>query len=299
MHVVHTSAHEIGQVYLPAINWILLLSVVAAVIGFGSSTNLASAYGIAVTGTMLITTVLTFWVIRYGWGYNWLVCIFATGFFLAIDVAFFSANSLKIAQGGWFPLVIATGVFVVMMTWKRGREMLLEQVQREAIPLAPFMASITQESIARVPRTAVFLMATPEGVPRALLHNLMHNNVLHERIVFLTVVYSDVPYVPLAGRVLVEDIGSNFYRVRIFYGFMDQPDIPAALERCDCEGLEFDMFATSFFVSRETVVPRAGGGMAHWRGELFATMSDLASSVVDYFKIPPNRVIELGTRIEI
>jgi len=299
MHVVHTSAREIGQVYLPAINWILLVSVVAAVIGFGSSTNLASAYGIAVTGTMLITTVLTFWVVRYGWGYNWLLCILATGFFLLIDIAFFSANTLKIAQGGWFPLVIGAAVFVMMMTWKRGREILLEKLRIQAVPLGPFIQSVVADKIPRVPRTAVFLMASPEGVPRALLHNLMHNNVLHERIVFLTVVYADVPYVPLPGRVLIENLGNEFYRVRIFYGFMDEPDIPAALERCDCEGLEFEMMATSFFVSRETVVPTEAGGMAHWREELFASMSDLASSVVDYFKIPPNRVIELGTRVEI
>ena len=299
MHVVHTSAREIGQVYLPSINWMLLVSVVAAVIGFGSSTNLASAYGIAVTGTMLITTVLTFWVVRYSWGYNWFVCVLATGFFLVIDLAFFSANTLKIAQGGWFPLVMGAGVFVVMVTWKRGREILLEELRSQAIPLEPFLKSVVSEGITRVPRTAVFLMASPEGVPRALLHNLMHNGVLHERVVFLTVVSENVPYVPLPGRVLIENLGNEFYRVRIFYGFMDEPDIPAALERCDCEGLEFSMMATSFFVSRETVVPTEGDGMAHWREELFATMSDLASSVVDYFKIPPNRVIELGTRVEI
>ncbi len=299
MQVVHTSAGEIGQIYLPSINWILLISVVAAVVGFGSSTKLASAYGIAVTGTMLITTVLTFWVIRYGWGYNWLLCILATGFFLLIDLAFFSANTLKIAEGGWFPLVIGAGVFAVMVTWKRGREILLEKLRSQAIPLEPFMKSVAGEEITRVPRTAVFLMASPEGVPRALLHNLLHNNVLHERVVFLTVVYEEVPYVPLPGRVLVENLGNAFYRLRIFYGFMDQPDIPAALERCDCEGFELDMAATSFFVSRETVVPTESGDMAHWREELFATMSDLASSVVDYFKIPPNRVIELGTRVEI
>jgi len=299
MHIIHTSAREMGQIYLPAINWMLLVSVVAAVIGFGSSTNLASAYGIAVTGTMLITTVLTFWVIRYSWKYNWLLCVLATGFFLLIDLAFFSANTLKVAQGGWFPLVIAAAVFTVMVTWKRGREILVERLRSQAIPLGPFIESVIADEIPRMPRTAVFLMASPDGVPRALLHNLMHNNVLHRRIVFLTVVYAEVPYVPLPGRVLIDTLGNEFYRVRIFYGFMDEPDIPAALERCDCEGLEFDLFATSFFVSRETVVPVAGGEMAHWRKELFATVADLASSVVDYFKIPPNRVIELGTRVEI
>ena len=299
MHIVYTSAREMGQIYLPSINWILLVLVLAAVVGFGSSTNLASAYGIAVTGTMLITTVLTFWVVRYGWGYNWLLCVLATGFFLMIDLAFFSANTLKIAQGGWFPLVIGAGIFAVMVTWKRGREILLEKLRSQAIPLEPFLKSVVNEGIHRVPRTAVFLMASPEGVPRALLHNLMHNGVLHERVVFLTVVSEGVPYVPLPGRVLIEALGNEFYRVRVFYGFMDQPDIPAALERCDCEGLEFNILATSFFVSRETVVPTEGDGMAHWREELFATMSDISSSVVDYFKIPPNRVIELGTRVEI
>jgi KUP system potassium uptake protein len=235
MQVIHTSAREIGQIYLPAINWMLLVSVVAAVIGFGSSTNLASAYGIAVTGTMMITTVLTFWVIRYGWNYNWLLCILATGFFLLIDLAFFSANTLKIAQGGWFPLVIGSAVFTVMMTWKRGREILLEKLRSQAIPLAPFIASVVADAIPRMPRTAVFLMASPEGVPRALLHNLMHNNVMHERTVFLTVVYAEVPYVPLPGRVLIEDLGNAFYRVRIFYGFMtnrtSRPHSSAAIAR--------------------------------------------------------------------
>jgi KUP system potassium uptake protein len=298
-HVVHTSAMEEGQIYIPSINAMLLLAVVAAVIGFGSSTNLASAYGLAVTGTMLITTVLTFFVVRYAWGYNWLLCVLATGFFLVIDLAFFSANTLKIAQGGWFPLVVGLAIFTVMTTWKRGREILVTHLRQTQIPLMPFLESLVAEDITRVSNTAIFLVANPEGVPNALLHNLAHNQVLHDRVIFLTVIYREIPYVPHEQRVQVESLLDCFYRIKVFYGFMDKPDLVAALEACRGDGLEFNLLATSFFVSRETVVPTPGGGMADWREQLFATMTRLAGSAADYLNIPTNRVIEVGTRIEI
>ena len=298
-HIVHTSAMEEGQIYIPSINAMLLLAVVAAVIGFGSSTNLASAYGLAVTGTMLITTVLTFFVVRYAWGYNWLVCVLATGFFMVIDLAFFSANTLKIAQGGWFPLAVGLAIFTIMTTWKRGREILVTHLRQTQIPLKPFLESLVAEDITRVSNTAIFLVANPEGVPNALLHNLAHNQVLHDRVIFLTVIYREIPYVPHEQRVQVESLLHGFYRIKVFYGFMDTPDLVAALEACRGDGLEFNLLATSFFVSRETIVPTPGGGMADWREQLFATMSRLAGSAADYLNIPTNRVIEVGTRIEI
>jgi KUP system potassium uptake protein len=299
MRIVQTSAKEIGQIYLPVVNWLLLTAVVAAVLGFGSSTNLASAYGIAVTGTMLITTILTFFVVRYGWGYNWALCFLATGFFFVIDAAFFSANTLKIFEGGWFPLVIGAVVYVVMTTWRQGRRLLFEQLKKNEIPLEPFLASIAAEPIHRVPNTAVFLIGNPDGVPFAMLHNLAHNQVLHERVIFLTIVYRDVPYVPFSECAEIEPLQHGFFRLKLHYGFMDKPDIPAALAVvCKKCGFEFNIMSTSFFLSRETIVPTSGTGMSNWREQLFVTMSRLAGSAVEFFSIPTNRVIELGARIE-
>jgi KUP system potassium uptake protein len=299
MNIIHTSAKQYGQIYVPVINWLLLVAVVAAVIGFGSSTALASAYGVAVTGTMLITTILTFFVVRFLWGYNWMLCILATGFFLFIDAAFFSATALKIPQGGWFPLAIGVAVFSLMSTWKTGRSILVDHLQKSQVPLKPFVEALCAEPIIRVPNTAIFLVANPEGVPNSLLHNLAHNQVLHERVIFMTVVFKDVPFVPASERVRIEPIAHGFFRFKVFYGFMDTPDIPAVLELCRQDGMEFNLLATSFFVSRETIVPKRGPGMIRWREELFATMSSLAGSIVPYLNIPPNRVIELGTRVEI
>ena len=298
-HIVHTSAKERGQIYVPSVNTMLLLAVVAAVVGFGSSTNLASAYGVAVTGTMLITTVLTFFVVRYAWHYSWLLCVLATSFFLVGDVAFFAANTLKIIQGGWFPLVVGFTLFVVMTTWKRGREILVAHLRQTQSPLKPFLESLVAKGIARVSNTAIFLVANVEGVPHALVHNLAHNQVLHERVIFLTVIYREVPYVPREQRLEVEALFDGFYRLRVFYGFMDKPDLVAALEACQVDGLEFSPLTTSFFLSREIIVPTLGGGMADWREQLFATMSRLAGDAAEYLNIPPDRVIEIGTRIEI
>ena len=299
MRIVQTSAKEIGQIYLPVVNWLLLVAVVAAVLGFGSSTNLAAAYGIAVTGTMLITTVLTFFVVRYGWGYNWLLCVLATGAFLLVDAAFFSANTLKILDGGWFPIVIGLIVYFVMTTWREGRRILFDELKKNEIPLLPFLHSIRNEPIHRVPNTAIFLIGNPDGVPFAMLHNLAHNQVLHERIVFLTIVYHDVPYVAAAKRCDLETLGDGFFRVRAHYGFMDRADIPAAIAAAFAQcGEELNPMTTSYFLSRETIVPGASTAMPKWREQLFLTMARLAGSAVEFFSIPTNRVIELGARVE-
>ncbi len=301
MNVLHTSAKEIGQVYVPGVNWVLLVVVLAAVIGFGSSSRLASAYGVAVMGTMLITTFLTFFVVHFGWGYNLWLCLFATGFFILVDTVFFSASLLKIHDGGWFPLAMGAIVFTIMITWRRGREILLDKLQQSSVPLQTFLDALLANPPHRVPGTAIFLTSTPGTVPHALLHNLAHNMVLHARVIFLTVMVKNKPYVPPAERVGVEPLGNECYRVVIHFGFKDRADVPKALELCRPFGLEFEILRTSFFLSRETVIPnlRADGGMALWRERLFAAMARNAGSVVEYFNLPSNRVIELGTQIEI
>jgi KUP system potassium uptake protein len=300
MSVLQTSAKEMGQIYMPAVNWILLAVVLAAVLGFGNSSSLASAYGVAVTGTMLVTTFLTFFVIRYVWGYNLALCIAATGFFILLDLAFFSSSLLKISGGGWFPLVLGAMMFVVMITWWRGRRILAERLQSSAIPLQEFLASLFKYPPHRVPGTAVFMVANATAVPHALLHNLAHNKVLHERVVILTVAIEDTPWVPFNERVTVEALGNGCWRIRLRFGFKNPVDVPQGLALCSEHGLDFEMMETSFFLSRETLIPViAEGGMALWRERLFATMARNASSVVEYFNLPANRVIELGTRIEI
>ena len=299
MHVVHTSEREMGQIYIPVVNWLQLAAVVLAVAFFGSSSNLASAYGIAVTATMLTTTILTFFVIRYRWKYNLLLCWAATGFFLIIDTAFFSANTLKILHGGWFPLVLGAGMFTIMSTWKHGRELVFENLKKHAIPLKDFLASLFVNPPARVEGTAIFFRAEGDGVPHAMLHNLLHNKVAHERIIFLTVYNRDIPAVPLAERVRIESLDHHCYQVNVYYGFKDERDIPLALEMCEAQGLEFNMMETSFFIARHTVIPTVGTGMALWREQLFAAMSRNSRDAADYFRIPSNRVIELGAQIEI
>ncbi len=301
MSIVHTSAREIGQVYIPSVNWLLCAVVIGAVLGFGSSSRLAGAYGVAVTGTMLVDTLLTFFVLRYAWRYPLWLCLAATGFFLAVDLAFFGATLLKIADGGWFPLAIGAAVLLGMSTWRRGRERLLSHLQDSSVPLAPFLKSLFADPPQRVTGTAVFLTATPDATPHALLHSLKHYRALHERVVFLTVEFRDVPWVPFEERVLCERLGNNCWRVRVRYGFMNPPDVMRALEVCGALGLEFEPMATSFFLSREKIVPgaRGAGSMARWREHLFAAMARNAGNVTDYFNIPSNCVVELGTRVEI
>ena len=300
MNVHHTSAGTIGQIYVPVVNWLLLVFVALAVIGFGSSTRLASAYGVAVMGTMLATTFLTFFVIRYGWGYPLWLCVLATGFFTIIDTTLFSAAMLKIHDGGWFSLALGAGVFALMLTWRRGREILLERLRSESVPLEPFLKSLLNAPPQRVPGTAVFLTATREGTPHALLHSLKHYKVLHERLVFLRVEFRDVPWVPVEECVVCERLGNDLWRVRVRYGFMDRPDVTRAMELCGALGLELDPMETSFFLSRQKIVPVAdNAGMALWRERIFASMARNAGSIADHLNIPTNRVVEVGTRVEI
>ena len=301
MNIVHTSAREKGQIYIPGVNWTLCAVVVAAVIGFGSSSRLAGAYGVAVTATMLVDTLLAFFIIRFLWRYPLWLCVLATGFFVVIDLAFFSATLLKINDGGWFPLVIGAAVFAVMTTWRRGREHLFSRVRSSSVPLEGFLESLFVEPPHRVPGTAVFLTATPDTTPHALLHNLNHNKVLHERVVFLTVEMHDEPWVPAKQRVVCQKLSHGCWRVRVNYGFLDRPDVTQALKQCARSGVEFDMMETSFFLSRELIVPTERGvaGMALWRDRLFAMLARNAGSITDFFNIPTNRVIELGTRVQI
>jgi KUP system potassium uptake protein len=300
-NIVQTSARAFGQIYIPGLNWFLLVMVLAAVLGFGTSSALAQAYGVALTGTMLVTTVLTFFVVRYTWRYPLWLCVFATGFFFVIDLAFFSSAMLKVPHGGWFPLAVGAGVFIIMTTWRRGREVMFQRLSESAVPLEPFLKSLFRDPPHRVDGTAIFLTATPEATPHALLHNLNHNKVLHERVVFLTVEIRDVPWVSFEERASVDRLGHGCWRVRLRYGFMNRPDVMRALDVCGSLGLEFDMMQTSFFLSRQQVVPAAGGPstMWRWRERMFATMARNAGNVTDYFGIPTNRVIELGTRVEI
>ena len=300
MAIQHTSARTIGQVYVPAVNWILLAAVIAAVVGFGSSSKLASAYGVAVMGTMLVTTFLTFFVIRYGWGYPLWLCLAATGVFLAIDAVFFSAALLKVLEGGWFPVALGAAAFFLMMTWRRGRELLFQHWNVSSMPLDELLADLRREALRPVPGTAVFLTAMPRLTPPALLHSLKHYQVMHERVVFLTVEFLEVPWVAHDERVVVEALGGQFYRLRIRFGFMNTPDVTGALELARAQGLALDPMRTSFFVSRDKIVPYPGRrGLAGWRDRVFAAMARNAGNVTDYFNIPTNRVIELGTRVEI
>ncbi len=299
MNIIQTSDTEFGQIYIPAINWTLLLAIIAAVIGFGSSSNLASAYGLAVSGTMLITTLLTFFVIRFSWRYSLTLCVLSTSFFLAVDVAFFSANLFKFIEGGWFPLVMGGLIFTVMVTWRRGREILFQHLRASALQLEPFLKMLFQHPPHRVEGTAIFMIGDPDSTPHALLHNLAHNKVIHERVVFLTVIVRDVPRVAFEERMNIEPLGNNCHRLRLNFGFKDSIDVPQTLALCKIAGAGFNLLETSFFISRETVVPTPGDGMPLWRERLFATMTRNAGSIVEYFNIPVNRVIELGTRVEI
>ncbi|GJI89336.1 potassium transporter Kup [Duganella hordei] len=299
MRVMHTSASEIGQIYIPAVNWLQLSVVLLAVIGFGSSDKLAGAYGIAVTATMLATTFLTFFVIRFRWHLPLWLSFASTGFFIVIDILLFSACTLKLFHGGWFPLLLAIILFTVMLTWKRGRELVFQNLQKHAIPLEDFLSSLFVAPPTRVYGTAIFLRGESDGVPHALLHNLSHNKVLHERVVFFTVHVVEEPFVAEAEQVKVTDLGHQCYQLNVYYGFKDEPDIPRVLALCECIGLPFEMMETSFFIARQTVISTPGAGMATWREHLFVTMSRNARGAADYYQIPTNRVIELGTQVEI
>jgi KUP system potassium uptake protein len=299
MRVLHTSESEIGQIYIPAVNWLQLIVVLIAVVGFGSSEQLAGAYGFAVTATMLSTTILTFFVTRYRWHLPLALCFGATGFFLILDLALFSAATLKLLHGGWFPLLLGAILLTIMLTWYTGRGLVFQNLQKHAIPLEDFLQSLFVAPPVRVPGTAIFLRGESDGVPHALLHNLSHNKVLHERVVFLTVHMHEVPWVAQKDQAQVLPLGHNCFQLNVHYGFKDEPDIPKVLAQCADHGLPFEMMETSFFIARQTVISAPGGGMAPWREHLFVTMSRNARGAADYYQIPSNRVIELGTQVEI
>lgn len=299
LEVVHTSDREIGQVYIALVNWGLLLGVVVLVLVFESSSRLAAAYGIAVTGTMAIDTILASVVAATLWSWGRLPALACALAFLTADLAFFGANAAKLFHGGWVPVVIAIVMFTLLSTWKRGRQLLLEKLREGAVELEPFLAGLESHPVQRVPGTAVFMTASQEGVPHALLHNLIHNKVLHERVVLLTVVNEDVPNVPAQERVAIEPLAQNFYRLRVRYGFKDEPDVPAALEACGALGIEFRLMETSFFFSRETLISTVAPGMARWRERLFISMARNAAGAMAFFKIPTNRVVELGSQVEL
>ena len=297
--ILHTSERAIGQIYVPFINWTLLAAVITLVVGFRSSDSLASAYGIAVMMAMLIDSILIFVVMRRLWNWPvWIAVLIATPLLL-VDLAFLASNALKIPDGGWFPLLIGAAVFTLLTTWKRGRSLLMKRLAEDAMPLDLFIQSIEASPPTRVPGTAIFLTSTPNRVPHALLHNLKHNKVLHERVVFLTIVTEDIPYVPAEERYEIKPLGCDFFRMVANYGFKDDPDVPELLEDCGRKGFAFDMMETSFFVSRETLIATVSPGMALWREKLFVSMSKNATKASEFFQVPTNRVVELGTQVEL
>lgn len=299
METLHTSDKAAGQIYIPFINWSLLVGIVALVMGFESSSNLAAAYGIAVTGTMAIDTILVFVVARMLWRWHWAAIAVGIVLFLAVDLAFLGANIPKIIHGGWFPLVIAIGIFTLLATWKRGRDILMTRLNTEAMGIVAFVAAITAHPPVRVPGTAVFLTASRISVPHSMLHNLAHNKVLHERVVFLTIVTEEIPYVSTLDRFQVQPLGNGFFSILLHFGFKDDMDVPKALALCKPLGPELNMLETSFFFSRETLIATHLPGMAQWREKLFIGMARNASSAMGFFKIPTNRVIELGAQVEL
>ena len=299
LQIQHTSTRDTGQIYMPFVNWSLFVMIVLAVVLFRSSSHLAAAYGIAVTLDMTITTVLTFFVIRYGWGYPLALCVAATGFFFAIDLAFFSSNLLKLAEGGWFPILIGGAVFTLMVTWKDGRELLSRSLRDSSIDLTSFLESVFLSPPTRVPGTAVFLSAEPGIVPNALMHNLKHNKVLHEQNLFVTRRAHEVPWIGLDKRLEVQALGSDCWQVVVHYGFKNEPDLPKALELLAGRGIDLNPMTTSYFLSRDIVTPTLGSGMAFWREKLFAAMHHGASAAAEYLNLPSNAVVELGSKVEI
>jgi KUP system potassium uptake protein len=297
--IVHTSVRDTGQIYIPLVNWSLFAAIVLAVVMFRSSSALAAAYGVAVCTDMLITTILTFFVIRYQWRYPLVLCIAATGWFFIVDFAFFASNLLKLFDGGWFPLLIGGLVFTLMLTWKQGRQLLREKLREDAIDLKSFLDAVFVTPPLRVEGTAVFLTAQQGIVPNALLHNLKHNKVLHEHNLFVTVKNHEVPWIGLDKRVEIESLGRNCWQVTVHYGFKNDPDVPRALEQIRGRGCELEDMRTSYFLSRETVIPTPGGGMAPWREKLFAQMHHNATGAADFLNLPSNAVVELGAKVEI
>jgi KUP system potassium uptake protein len=298
LKVLHTSEAEIGQIYVPFVNWALLVAVILLVLGFGSSTNLAAAYGVAVTGTMFIDTLLLSFVVLLAWKIPRWQGIAILVVFLIVDISFLGANLTKIPDGGWFPLFAGLGLFVLLTTWKRGRQLVRDGQARDAIPVETFLSSLSPK-ITRVQGAAVYMSGNSQGVPHALLHNLKHNKVLHELNVFMTMQIEEVPRLDNEEALEVTELSEGFYRVVYHYGFLQDPDVPRALRLAGNRGLKCNMMQTSFFLGRETIIPSVRPGMAIWRESLFAWMTRNATSAMDFFEIPANRVVELGSQIEI
>jgi KUP system potassium uptake protein len=299
LQVLHTSIKDTGQIYIPAVNWGLFVVIVLAVVMFKSSSNLAAAYGIAVCTDMLITTVLTFFVIHYGWKYSLALSLAVTGFFLVVDLAFWASNLMKLLEGGWFPLLIASVIMVLMVTWRDGRALLDKKRNEDALDLPSFLEAVFLSPPARVEGTAVFLTSTKGNVPNAMLHNLKHNKVLHKQNLFVNVQNHEVPWVEEKERLEITDIGNGCWQVVIHYGFKDDPDVPGALAHLNGMGCEVNAMTTSYFLSRDSIVPTVGGGMAPWREKMFAQMHLNASSAADFLNLPSNSVVELGSKVEI
>ena len=299
MVIHHTSVRDTGQIYVPFVNWGLYVFIVLAVVMFKSSTNLASAYGIAVTLDMTITTVMTFFVIRYSWKYPLPLCIAATGFFFVIDVLFFASNLLKLLAGGWFPILIGIGMFTLMITWTQGRRILSRKLRSDAIPLTDFLGAVFVSPPTRVAGTAVFLASEADVTPNALMHNLKHNKVLHDYNLFVTVRHHEVPWIDLDKRIELQPLGHDCWAMTLNFGFKNDPDVPEALKLLEGSGVPLDELATSYFLSRDIVIPTLGEGMPLWREKLFASMHRNAAGAADFLSLPTNRIVELGAKVEI
>jgi len=298
LEVEHTSAREMGQIYVPQVNWALMFATLVIVIGFGSSGALAAAYGIAVTLTMIITVLLLYVVMTERWRWPKAAALGVVALFLTIDLAFFGANALKILQGGWVTLAVAILLFTLMTTWKTGRRLVAERLTARAIPLETFSATVAAMQPVRVPGTAVFMTAQPTGTPPALAHNLQYNKVLHERVVVLTVVTAQQPHVPPDKRITIESLGHDLYNVRVQYGFMEDPDVPEALREAAARGIHIDFEDLTYFLGRETIIVTRRRGMAIWREKLFVLMARNAVRATAFFRLPPERVVELGVQVE-
>jgi KUP system potassium uptake protein len=298
LRIRHTSEAAMGQIYIPVVNWALMVAVIMLVLFFQTSSNLAAAYGIAVTGAMFIDTCLLAVVLFHLWKWKPWLAIPVLALFFLVDIAYFAANLTKVPDGGWFPLLIGLFCFTLLTTWARGRKLMILRMNEAAMPASIFIKSAAS-SATRVPGTAVFMTTAPDGIPHALLHNLKHNKVLHERVMLLTVRIEDVPYVEEKKRFELTSLGAGFFRLIIRYGFMQETDVPAALVKVESCGPEFKMMDTSFFLARQTLLTSDRPGMAIWREKLFAWMLRNAESAMEFFKLPPNRVVELGSQVEI
>jgi KUP system potassium uptake protein len=300
LRAIYTSERVIGQIYVPVVNWGLMVACIALVVGFRTSSNLAAAYGVAITTTMLITTILFYVVARRRWNWPAAAALPIAAFFIVIDLAFFGANMLKIAHGGWFPLLVSAVILFLTLTWRKGRRVLRSRLGEICIPLDAFLSELKSQSIRRVPGTAVYMSGNRFGTPLALLHNLKHNKVLHEQVVLLTVRTEEIPYLANPkDRVALENLHEGFWRAQIHFGFMEKPNVPAAFDRVKQPGLRFDTMRTTYFIGRETILATRKVGLSSWRGSIFAWMTRNAGDVTSYFCLPPNGVVELGARVEV